>query len=445
MPTSMTNPLVQHIRHAVLVRDGAGPSDGQLLDRYVSSRDEAAFEALLRRHGPMVLAVCRRILGDQDEAHDAFQATFLVLVKKAASVVPREMVGNFLHGVARQTAVRARSAAAKRRLRERQVADLPDPPARPDQLWDDLRHTLDEELARLPGKYRVAVVLCDLEGRGHKEAALHLGWPVGTLASRLSRGRRMLAKRLARRGLDPSGVALAAGLSEKAPACMPASLVSSTVKAGSLYGAGLSAMAGIVPAGVVALTQGVLKTMYMNKIRTAAGMLFMAGMVVLGGGLAYRHAAAGPPEVQAEKPAVGASAAGQKVKPIASPTAKAKKDRMEVQAEGKQVRVRMVRGDEELQAVANRMSYDEESKRLILEGDVRVRQRRQGKESEELQGQKMVIDRKAGTVRVEGAGRIGLAVPMLGPVPVALDFGFPVVEGLRDKQQIFSFFLGFTR
>jgi RNA polymerase sigma factor (sigma-70 family) len=414
MPTSVTKPLIQHIRRSVLVREGDGP----LLDRYICTRDEAAFEALVRRHGPMVLGVCHRILGDGHEAQDAFQATFLVLVKKAASVVPREMVGNFLYGVARQTALRARSVAARRRLRERQVAPFPEPPARPAHPQDDFRDTLDQELACLPEKYRAALVACDLESRGHKEAALHLGWAVGTLASRLSRGRRMLAKRLARRGVDLSGVALSA--------CVPPSLVTSTV---NLYGADHA-----VPASVVALTKGVLKAMFMNRVRTVAGMFLMAGTFVLGGGLVYRNAAAGQSENTA--PRVSASAA----KP-----AKERKDRLEVVADGKQVRVQMVRGDEEFQAVANSMNYEEDTKRLVLEGDVRLRQRRQGKESHDIQGQRMVIDRKTGTVRVEGAGRIGLAVPMLGPVPVALDLGFPVIKEPNDSRQVFNYFLGFSR
>jgi lipopolysaccharide export system protein LptA len=119
--------------------------------------------------------------------------------------------------------------------------------------------------------------------------------------------------------------------------------------------------------------------------------------------------------------------------------------RLEVRADGKQVQVRVVRGDEEFQAVADRMSYEEGSKRLVLEGNVRLIRQRQGKETEEVQGRRMLIDWKTGTVKVEGAGRIGLAVPMLGPVPVQMNFGFPVIEGSHDKEQIFSFFVGFTR
>jgi RNA polymerase sigma-70 factor (ECF subfamily) len=231
-------------------------TDGQLLNRYVHTREEAAFEAPVWRHGPMVLGVCRRILRDPHDAHDAFQATFLVLIRKAASVAPPAMLPNWLHGVARQTAVRARSVPAKRRLRERQVTHLPEPPARETAPWHDLRPLLDQELACLPSYYRAAVVLCDLEGKTHQQAARHLGWPVGTLVSRLSRGRRILAKRLTRRGLVLTGATLAALLSQNvSSAYLLTSLVSSTVQAGSPFGAGQAFGAGIISPTVIALAR----------------------------------------------------------------------------------------------------------------------------------------------------------------------------------------------
>ena len=155
-----------------------------------ASKDEAAFEALVRRHGPMVLGVCRRVLRNHHDAEDAFQATFLVLVRKAASIVPREMVANWLYGVAYRTALKARSMIARQRVRERQVTEMPEPEAaEPDDCWRDLQPLLDQELSRLPDKYRVPIVLCDLEGKTGKEAARQLGWPEGTVASRLARGR----------------------------------------------------------------------------------------------------------------------------------------------------------------------------------------------------------------------------------------------------------------
>src|SRR5690348_14188672 len=125
MPTQM-NEIVRHLREAVLRQDGAGLADGQLVGRFVEHRDETAVAALVRRHGPMVWGVCRRVLGNHHDAEDAFQATFLVLVRKAASVRQREMVGNWLYGVAHQTALKARAMRAKRRTMEKQMADVPD-------------------------------------------------------------------------------------------------------------------------------------------------------------------------------------------------------------------------------------------------------------------------------------------------------------------------------
>src|SRR5262249_51181418 len=156
----------------------------------------AAFAALLRRHGPMVLGVCRRLVSNASDAEDAFQATFLVLARKAASVVPRELVGNWLYGVAYRTALKAEALSARRRAVERQVEAVPDPPTSPEQVGRDLRPLLDRELERLPAKYRVPVVLCDLEGRTRREVAGQLGIPEGTLSSRLAAARKLLAGRL---------------------------------------------------------------------------------------------------------------------------------------------------------------------------------------------------------------------------------------------------------
>src|SRR5262249_38155505 len=213
MATAHLNQIMQRVRRAVLLPDGAGMSDGQLLGWFVERRDETAFAALVRRHGPMVWGVCRRVLNHHQDAEDAFQATFLVLVRKAATVRPREMLANWLYGVARQTSLKARAMAAKRRAREIDVARMPELGLRSPDLWSDLRPLLDQELNRLPDKYRVAIVLCDLEGKTRKESARQLGLPEGTLSARLSRGRVLLAKRLSRYGLAVSGGALATTLS----------------------------------------------------------------------------------------------------------------------------------------------------------------------------------------------------------------------------------------
>jgi RNA polymerase sigma factor (sigma-70 family) len=176
-------------------------SDADLLKQFIEQRDESAFATLVRRHGAMVLGVCRRVVQNPHDAEDAFQATFLILVRKAAALARRELLANWLHGVAYHTALKARAAAMKRRARERQVTAVPEVAAREVDLWStELRALLDQELGRLPEKYRVAVILCDLEGKTRKAAARLLGCPEGSLSSRLARARALLAKRLARRG-----------------------------------------------------------------------------------------------------------------------------------------------------------------------------------------------------------------------------------------------------
>ena len=188
MANSLMSEVISHLHRAVRLRDGTGLTDGQLLEAYISRGEVAALAALVQRHGPMVWGVCRRVLRNHHDAEDAFQATFLVLVRKAASVVPREMVGNWLYGVDHQTALKARATTAKRRARERQVTEMSEPAVTEPALWDDLQPLLDQELSRLPDKYRVAIVLCDLEGKTRKETARQLGCPEGTLAARLAVG-----------------------------------------------------------------------------------------------------------------------------------------------------------------------------------------------------------------------------------------------------------------
>jgi RNA polymerase sigma factor (sigma-70 family) len=481
MATNRMSPLL-HLHRAWAVREGVGPSDGQLLESYIATGDEAAFELLVRRHGPMVLGVCRRVLRDQHEAHDAFQATFLVLVRKAASVLPRETVGNFLYGVARQTAVRARVAAAKRRSRERQVTDLPEPEARHTDPCDDVRPVLDQELKRLPEQYRAVLVLCDLEGRTQKEAAGQLGWPEGTVASRLSRGRRLLATRLSRHGIVASGLTLAGLLSRQASASVPASLVCSAVRAASLT-AGRAV--GEVSCSVAVLTEGVMRGMMLKKLQTVAAMLLVAGAVVFGGGLLALHrATAGQPDVSSPdvtRPSASGSAAAEGRK-AAGVRPQDRKTRFAVQAQGKQVRVRAILGEEEWDILADQLLYDEDSRlvELVAAGDepVRARRRRNGT-VEEIQCKRLAIDRKTETVKVRpGSGirglefsseyrvpvvqnRVEYTVPVLqnsveytvpvvkagpdsgarlgvlalGPVSVALDFGFPVRGNQQAKRQ----------
>ena len=289
MATAQARNILQHVHSVVL--NGTGLTDGQLLESYLSRRDEAAIAALVRRHGNMVWGVCRRVLPNHHDAEDAFQATFLVLVRKATSIVPREMVANWLYGVAHQTALKARAMKAKRKAREGQVINMPEPQDRTRNAdcgmleWEDVQPLLDEELSRLPDKYRVAIVLCDLEGKTRSEAARQLGVPDGTLAARVARGRVVLAKRLARRGVAVPGGVLAAILGQGASAAVPTAVVTSTMKATSLFAAGR-----LAEGVVVSLVDGVLKTMLFKKLKTTAGLLLAVALAVGTAALAYTQA-----------------------------------------------------------------------------------------------------------------------------------------------------------
>ena len=253
-------------------------------------REGAVFEAIVHRHGPMVWGVCRRVLRDHHDAEDAFQATFLVLARKAASVMIREKLGNWLYGVAYQTAMKARAVRTKRRVREVQVLDMPEPMVVPDDLRAALAESLDRELSRLPEKYRISIVLCELEGKTHKEAAEQLGWPIGTVSSRLSRARAMLARRLSRPGLSLSVGSLAVLLAqESASASMPTRLIGSTTQVSSRFAAGGAVTAGVVSAEVAALTGEVLKVMLLGKLKVATAFLLVSvTLTVVGTSLAYQ-------------------------------------------------------------------------------------------------------------------------------------------------------------
>ena len=283
MKNSETNTAIRDIQMLFEVGTVGGFSDGQLLDRFVSRREEAVFAAIVHRHGPMVWGVCRRILWDHHDAEDAFQVTFLLLARKAASIVPREKVGNWLHGVAYQTARKARATRAKRRLREGQVLSMPERVMVPDDLRDALAESLDRELSRLPKKYRIPIVLCELEGKTHREAADQLGWPIGTLSGRLSKAMAMLAKRLSRPGLVLSSGSLAVLLTQDAAsAIVPTKLVGSTAKAASLFAARGAVTAGVVSAEVANLTRGMSKTMLLSKLKITTAVLLTLALAGAG-------------------------------------------------------------------------------------------------------------------------------------------------------------------
>jgi RNA polymerase sigma-70 factor (ECF subfamily) len=263
--------------------------DEQLLERFLARRDESsdeAFAELVQRHGPMVLGVCRRILRDPHEAEDAFQATFLVLARKAASVVRREKVASWLYGVAARTAKQACARGARRRAREERVSSQIYPEPSDGVSADELRAILDEELARLPARHRDPLVLCELEGLSRTEAAQRLGIPEGTLSSRLARGKDRLRVRLVSRGVSLTTAAISAILiCEARAATVPLSLLESTIRAATLAAAGLTAAAAI-SAPVALLSEGVLKAMFIAKLKgivLAVGTMtaIVSGAIVL--------------------------------------------------------------------------------------------------------------------------------------------------------------------
>jgi TIGR03009 family protein len=268
-------------------------SDAELLRRFLAGRDEAAFELLVWRHGILVLGTCRRILGPTAEVDDAFQATFLALLRQAGRIRRSESLPGWLHRVARRIAIRARTAGANRQHHERQAA-MPEvqPPASAE--WSDLGPILDQEIDRLPERFRLPFILCQLQGRSHEEAAQQLGLPKGTLLSRLARAKEKLRFRLSRRGVTLGIAALgAAGLSRSS---VSAHLIGATMKT-----AFSGTEAAIAPA-VATLTEGVLHTMFWNKFKIAACVLLTATTFASGGSawachrwhLFHRHDAASP-------------------------------------------------------------------------------------------------------------------------------------------------------
>jgi RNA polymerase sigma factor (sigma-70 family) len=302
MPTDRFDTFLRHLHRTALRREGGSITDGQLLERFIRLRDEAAFEALVRQHGAMVHGVCRRVLRNWHDAEDAFQATFLVLARKASSIRPRDRVGNFLYGVAYRTALEARRSAARRRLKEAGAVPRLEEPA--EGPWAELRPLLDRELAGLPEKYRAPLVLCDLEGKSRREAARQLGWREGTLSGRLARARVLLARRLRRYGVAVAGGALAALLGREATAAVAPALVTSTVRAAVLTAAGQAAD---VPAAVLTLVQGVHRAMWLGKLNVVVLGLVTAG--VLGGVGFLSYPGRGTAQVPAERPAPPAPAA----------------------------------------------------------------------------------------------------------------------------------------
>jgi RNA polymerase sigma factor (sigma-70 family) len=261
--------VLYYLRRSV-VRPAIDQTDGQLLQRFTQSRDETAFEALMHRHAAMVLGVCRRVLSDAGLAEDAFQATFLILARKAQTIRNRQSVGTWLFGVAFRTAQKARADALRRRAFEKAPMHPPPPDPHTEAVWRELRLLLDAELDRLPEKYRAPLVLCYLEGKTNQEAARQLGWTKGTVSGRLARARDLLRQRLVRRGVDVSAGLLTVLLSQQVvEASVPLPLFQTTLGSASGFTA--------ATAQAASLAQGVSQMMLWSqlKVLTVAALVFV--------------------------------------------------------------------------------------------------------------------------------------------------------------------------
>jgi RNA polymerase sigma factor (sigma-70 family) len=260
----------------------AGLGDGQLVERFIARQGEGAelaFAALVERHGPMVFRVCRRFLNDPHDAQDAFQATFLVLVRKAGSLSDRGSVGNWLYGVAARIARDARSTRERRTRHEQRFAEQRAKTSAVTDASDfEFERAVHFELERLPERYRAPIVLCCLEGLSHEEAAARLERPVGTIRSRLARGREQLRGRLARHGYVPTGVAFAAALATEASASVPAALFERTVCAAAHVAITKSLSAEVVSAGVASLIRSLERSAFMLKAKYAVALATAIGV-----------------------------------------------------------------------------------------------------------------------------------------------------------------------
>jgi RNA polymerase sigma factor (sigma-70 family) len=299
--------VIRHIRRLGVAQDTRDSSDAHLLQRFAADREEAAFAALVQRHGRLVWDVCRHVLRHEQDAEDAFQATFLVLAKKAGSVRKGEALASWLHGTAYRVALRAKRDAAIRRAHERRGQSMPAEKSLPETVLREALALLDEEVDRLPDRQRAAFVLCCLEGKSLAEAARQLGWKEGTVSGTLARARQLLRRRLTARGVTLSAVLAAVALGRQAgSAAVPAGLARATVRAalGSVLG---KTGAASVASRAAALAEGVTRPMLLNKVRTTAVLLALS-LAVTGTGLLA-------PRLLGERPAE----AGQLGAPGAAP------------------------------------------------------------------------------------------------------------------------------
>ncbi|HEV3121830.1 MAG TPA: RNA polymerase sigma factor, partial [Isosphaeraceae bacterium] len=305
---SMSAELVNQLNTLSQVGVVGDLSDGQLLERLVTARDETAqavFTALVERHGPMVLRVCRQVLGDSHDAQDAFQATFLVLARKAGSVRKVESIASWLHGVALRVSVRAKADEARRKMHERRGGAMKAAESMREREGPESWPELHREIARLPERYREPVVLCYVEGLATQAAAARIGCPHGTVLSRLSRAREQLRRRLTRRHIAlPAGLLTAALAPEPASAALPPALLAETVRASLQFAGRRATEAAMASATATTLARGVLYTMMISKLKMV-GAATLACVLALGGmrTLAFQLGGGNEPAEQAKSKA----------------------------------------------------------------------------------------------------------------------------------------------
>jgi RNA polymerase sigma-70 factor (ECF subfamily) len=320
--------VLRYIGQLASICEGADEADSTLIQQFVAERSENAFATIIHRHGPLVLRACRQVLDNQEDAEDAFQATFIVLARKAASIRKRVSLAAWLHRVAVNISWSAKASTARRRSQERQADHMSELKPAANRNVDDqaafceLQPIIHEEVDRLPEKYRVPVVLCYLEGKTHYDAARQLDWPLGTVKGRLARARGLLRTRLARRGVVLSAAGLAAALTENgAVAGIPPALFASSLHAAVAFATGGSIVAGTASAQAVTLAKGALQTMFATRLLYGLALLCVIGMMGFGAALGFGLGGerAGPPPAadgsvvaRGEEPRVPAAADSEK-------------------------------------------------------------------------------------------------------------------------------------
>ncbi len=301
--------VIRHLHRIVGQPASSRLTDKQLLQRFATGRDEAAFAVLVQRHGPLVWGACWRVLHHTQDAEDAFQATFLVLARKAAAIPWRQSVGNWLYNVAYRVAYEAKGKAARRRVHEREAAALLKADSPLEVARRELDAVLDEELHQLPTRYRAPLLLCYLEGETQDQAARHLGWSLRTLQRRLEQGRERLRTRLARRGLMLSTALLVSGLSQKvASVTAAARLAESTVRAATVFAAAEVGGAGGLSTNGVALAEGILQGMAATKLKIGTAFLLVVALIATGTGVLAHQALTIKPPAARHEPAQKPSA-----------------------------------------------------------------------------------------------------------------------------------------